>query len=56
MNDSLAYLIPILTLVLGVVIGINTHEPIPEVFKIVLENKPDTIYMSLTGCIDMIGR
>jgi len=55
MKSSLNYIIPILTLVIGIAMGMNRCAPVYEVTEIVLENEPDTIRMSLSGCLDMVG-
>lgn len=55
MNSSINYLIPILFFVLGATMGLGKFEPVYPVTEIVLTNPPDTIWMSLSGCLDMIG-
>jgi len=55
MKDSMNYLIPLLMLIIGVILGMNKFEPVYEVTEIVLTNPPDTIRMGFSACLDMTG-
>ena len=54
MKDPLNYLIPIITLVLGVILGTNKASP-EVITKIVLESQTDTIRLGFSACVDMYG-
>ncbi len=55
MKDSVNYLIPLITLLLGVILGMNKFDPVYEVTEVVLEAQTDTIRLGYSACVDMYG-
>ena len=54
--SSLNYLIPIIMLCLGIVMGMNRFEPNFEVTEIIYISVPgDTLHMLPSACIDMFS-
>lgn len=56
MKDPVNYMLSLLLFALGIMIGMSKVEPVYSVTEIVFANSPDTIWMSLSGCIDMINK